>query len=187
MAARSHGYRPFARGLHWIVAIIVIAMLPIGTAMTQEGLARETQNTLYILHKNGGVILLLLMVVRLAYRLANPPTALPATIAPWQEKVAGLTHAGLYVMLFFMALSGLIRVQAGGFPIEMLNALGIPPIIPRSETIEGWAQAAHFYGRFVLVALILAHIGAALQHALIKKDGVFGRIWPIMPRAQQGK
>lgn len=182
MTTSPAGYKPTARLIHWIVAIMVLAMLPIGGIMTQEGLARGTQNTLYILHKNGGVIILLLMILRLIYRLVNPPPPLPASIAPWQAKIAGLTHVLLYVMLFFMAVTGLVRVQAGGFPIEMLNALGIPPIIPRNETVEGIAKTAHFYGRFVLIAVVLAHIGAALQHALIKKDGVFGRIWPIFPR-----
>lgn len=182
MAPSSAGYKPTARVIHWIVAIMVLAMLPIGTIMIQEDLARSTQDTLYILHKNGGVIILVLMILRLGYRLANPPPPLPASIAPWQEKIAGLTHALLYFMLFFMALTGLVRVQAGGFPVELLNALGIPPIIPRNETVEGIAKTAHFYGRLVLIAVMLAHIGAALQHGLIKKDGVFSRMWPIFPR-----
>jgi len=182
MTTTSTGYKPTARIIHWIVAIMVLAMLPIGTMMTQEDLARSTQDTLYILHKNGGVILLVLMILRLVFRLVNPPPPLPLTIPAWQEKAAGLTHFILYFMLFFMAITGLVRVQAGGFPVEILDALGIPPIIPRNETVEGIAQTAHFYGRLVLVAAILVHIGAALQHGLIKKDGVFSRMWPIFPR-----
>lgn len=182
MSASVSGYKPIARVLHWVVALLVIATIPIGAAMTQEGLDRGTQNTLYILHKNGGVILLVLMILRVLYRLANPPPPLPDSIVPWQKQVAGLTHVALYVMVFFMTVTGLVRVQAGGFPIEMLNALGIPPVIPRNESIADIAQTAHFYGRFVLIAVMLAHIGAALQHGLIKKDGVFSRIWPIVPR-----
>jgi cytochrome b561 len=182
MTTASPGYKPFARGLHWLVAFLVIATLPIGVAMVQTGISRPLQNTLFILHKNGGVIILLFMIIRLAYRLMNPPPPLPATLAPWQKSAAEMTHLVLYVMVFFMALTGYIRVAAGGFPIEMLDALGIPKLVPRSDTLAGIAKTAHFWGRFVLVLAILAHVGAALQHRFIKKDEVFGRIWPIRPR-----
>lgn len=182
MTVSPGGYKPTARALHWIAAILILAMLPIGGVMTQEGLDRGTQNLLYILHKNGGVILLLLMVLRLAYRLLNPPPPLPATVAPWQLHMAGLSHTLLYAMVFFMALTGFVRVQAGGFPIELLDALGVGSIIGRDETVANIAKTAHFYGRFVLIALVVLHVGAALQHALVRRDGVFGRIWPIRPR-----
>ncbi len=182
MAMSTTGYKPPARVLHWVVGIMLLAMFPIGVSMVQDGISRTTQNTLYLLHKNGGVLILLLMILRLGYRLLNPPPHLPATLPPWQVGAAKATHGLLYVMVFFMALTGFVRVQAGGYPIEMLNVLGVPPLIPKNAAVESVAKTAHFWGRFVLFALILAHIGAAVQHATAKKDGVFGRIWPIFPR-----
>jgi cytochrome b561 len=85
-------------------------------------------------------------------------------------------------MLFFMAVTGFVRVQAGGFPIEMLNAIGLPPLVPRSDALAEAAKAAHYWGRYVLVVAVLLHIGAALHHAVVKRDGIFGRMWPIVPR-----
>lgn len=182
MSPRRAGYRPPLRLLHWIVALLVLAMLPVGTLMVQEGISRGLMDTLFILHKNTGVIILLLMVVRLVYRLFNPPTPLPASMPGWQKLAAGTVHLGLYVMVFFMAVTGYVRVTMGGFPIEGLGALGLHPLLPRNEAIAELAKTAHFYGRFLLVALVLAHIGAALHHALILRDGIWGRIWPIRPR-----
>jgi cytochrome b561 len=180
--AATQGYKPFARALHWFIALWIIATLPIGGLMTEEGISRALSNTLYILHKNGGVILILLMLVRLGYRLMNPPPPLPASLPEWQVRAAGATHVALYVMVFFMAVTGYIRVRAGGFPVEMLDAMGLPPLVPRSDALENAAQTAHSIGRFVLLAFLAAHIGAALQHKFIKKDGVFDRMWPIAPR-----
>ena len=176
------GYRTTARLLHWLVALAVIATIPIGTVMVQEGLARSVQNTLFILHKNGGVLILLFVVLRLAYRAAFPPPPLPDTVPGWQRRAAAFSHAGLYTLLLVMAVSGYVRVEAGGFPIEILDALGVPTPVPESEALESAAKATHFYARYLLIALILVHFSAALYHALVRRDGVFGRMWPPVAR-----
>ena len=178
MAAVPQRYPSTTRFLHWLVALMVLATIPIGAAMVQPGLERSVQNTLYILHKNGGVLILLLVVLRLVWRAIHPAPPMPPSVPAWQVRVAHLAHWGLYGLLLVMAISGYVRVKAGGFPIEALDALGIPSLVPRSDALAEAAKAVHFWARFALVALILAHLGAALQHLLIKRDGVFGRIWP---------
>ncbi len=169
------------RLLHWVSAVLIVAMIPIGVIMQQEGLARPTQDLMFILHKNGGVIVLLLVVLRLIWRAAHPAPPLPAHMPNWQVKAASGVQWGLYAMLIVMALSGYIRVRAGGFPVEMLDALNVPAMVPRSDALAETAQTIHSNARFVLVALILVHVGAALRHA-VARDGVFSRIWPPVGR-----
>ncbi len=164
------------------MALLVIATIPAGQIMIQEGLARSTQNALFVFHKNVGVIILLLVLARIAYRAAYPPPPLPVSIPGWQRAVAHATHALLYLLLLVMAVSGYVRVVAGGFPLELLDALGAPRLAPRSDPLAETAKAVHYYARFALVALILAHIGAALHHGLFKRDGVFSRMWPAGAR-----
>lgn len=170
-------YAATTRLLHWLVALMVVAMIPVGVAMQTEGLPRARQDLLFILHKNGGVILLALVLFRLVWRARHPAPPLPASVPRWQARVAGLTHAALYVLLLVMALSGYVRVVAGGFPVEMLEAVGVPLLVPRSDALAGVAQNVHSYTRFGLVALIALHIAAGLRH-LMQRDGVFARIWP---------
>jgi cytochrome b561 len=173
------GYRIPARMLHWGLAIAIITMLPLGGIMVSDGLDRATQNTLFILHKNLGVVILLLMLARLAYRMMHPPAPLPAHMPGWQKRAAGATHILLYIMVVFMAITGYLRVTLGGFPIEGLGAIGLHPLLARNEGLADIAKSAHFYGRFILLAVLALHIGAALHHALVLRDGVFGRIWPF--------
>jgi len=172
------GYTTTARLLHWIVGLMVLATIPIGTVMVREGIERSTQDTLFILHKNGGVIILLLVLARIGWRIANPPPPLPASVPPSQRLAAHVVHLALYAMLIFMAVTGYTRVAAGGFPIEMLDALGVPRLAPRSDSLAETAQTLHHYGRYVLFVLILMHVGAALFHAVALRDGVFSRMWP---------
>ncbi len=171
-------YRAPARWIHWLMALLVLPMIPVGFIMIQDGLGRPLQNALFIFHKNVGVLLMLLIVIRIIYRWRNAPPPEPAHLPGWQVKIARLTHGLLYALLFLMPVAGYVRVRAGGFPIESLDALGVPALVPRSDALADFAKAVHFYGAWVIVALIALHIGAALQHGLIKRDGVFSRMWP---------
>ena len=174
---RPARYAATSRALHWVVALMVLTTIPVGVIMQQDGLSRDLQNTLFILHKNGGVIILLLVLARLAWRVYAPAPPLPASISSMQARIAHLVHGTLYVLLLVMAISGYVRVRAGGFPIEMLDALGLPGFVPRSDALADTAKWVHATARYALAALILAHIAAGLNH-LRQRDGVFARIWP---------
>jgi cytochrome b561 len=178
MAPRVEAYRAPARLMHWLTVLFVVSTIPAGVIMVQEGLSRPLQNSLFIWHKNIGVVILVLVVARLLYRAAHPPPPLPDSLSPAQVRIAGLTHWGMYGLLLVMAVSGYVRVRAGGFPIEALDALGVPPLVPRSDALANTAKAIHFWARFPLVLLILMHVGAAAFHGIVKRDGVFSRMWP---------
>jgi cytochrome b561 len=171
-------YRPTARWLHWLVALLVLSTLPAGQTMIIEGLPRSVQDTLFIFHKNVGVVILLLVLWRLGFRMLHPAPPLPASLPVWQRRAARASHAALYTLLLLMPLSGYVRVRAGGFPIEALDALGVPALVPRSDALAEAAQAIHAYGRIALVAVIVLHVAAAIQHAAWRRDGVFSRMWP---------
>ena len=179
MIERLPGYRTPARWLHWIVAVAVLLMIPAGLIMTQEGLARPVQDALFLFHKNMGVLLVPVILVRIAYRLTHRPPPLPLSIPAWQRRAAGLSHAMLYVLLVVMPVSGFVRVRAGGFPIELLDRLGAGPWLPKSEQVADIAQGIHAIGAFALIAVLAIHIAAAAQHALIRRDGVWSRMWPV--------
>jgi cytochrome b561 len=178
MGQPSQHYTAPARWLHWIVAAMVLATVPVGILMIQDGLERSTRDALYVFHKNIGVVIGILVAVRLFYRFLNPPPRLPRSIPRWQKRVAAWTHGILYGQIVLMPVSGYVRVRAGGFPIESLDALGLGTFLPRSDVLANAAKSVHYAGAWALGALVLLHVGAALQHALIKRDGVFQRMWP---------
>lgn len=171
-------YKTPARWLHWSVAALVLAMLPVGFLMVQQGLSRPLQNGLFLFHKNTGVIVALLVLARLVYRWRNPPPPLPRDVPLWQRRVSGWTHGILYGLIVLMPVSGYVRVRAGGFPIEMLDAMGIGTFLPKSEALANAAKSVHYAGAWALALLVALHVGAALQHAVIKRDGIFQRMWP---------
>jgi cytochrome b561 len=172
----TEAYKAPARYLHWIVAALVLSTFPVGVLMVDGGFSRPIQDSLYIYHKNIGVVILLLVFLRLLYRAMNPPPPLPDSVQGMQRLAAHGTHVLLYVLLLTMTISGYVRVKAGGFPIEFFD--WIPSPVPKSKPLEETAKAVHGTARFALFALILLHIGAAAFHGIVKKDGVFSRMWP---------
>lgn len=171
-------YSATARLFHWTMALLILLTIPAGLIMVRPDLDREFQNALFLYHKNVGVLLLLLVMGRLTWRLCVPPPRLPRHMPPWQARIAGLTHAAMYGLLFVMPIAGYIRVKAGGFPIESLDALGVPSLVPRSDAVAEVAKTVHYLCGLTIAAVIALHIGAALFHGLLKRDGIFSRMWP---------
>jgi cytochrome b561 len=171
-------YHPAARALHWLTVLLVLSTIPVGALMVEPGWSRPVGNAMFIWHKNVGVAILLVVVVRLAVRWRHPPPPLPASVPALQARLAGAVHAALYALLLIMAVSGYVRVVAGGFPLETLDAIGFPRLAPRSDALAEAAKGVHAAARIPLVLLILAHVGAAAFHGLVRRDGVFARMWP---------
>lgn len=178
MQQTAETYRTPARLFHWTMAVLVLLMIPAGFLMVQPDIGRDLQNTLFVFHKNVGVLILLLVLLRILYRVFRPPPPLPAAVPAWQARIAGLNHAALYALLVIMPLAGYVRVKAGGFPIEALDAAGVPSLVPRSDALAEAAQAVHFFGALAITALVALHVAAAAHHGILRRDGVFSRIWP---------
>ena len=180
-AGRTRGHGTPARVLHWTTVALLALILPAGIAMTGEGF-RSASSGLYVLHKGGGVILLLLVVVRLVWKAVSPPVdPLPQTVGSLERRWAARTHALLYGLLLFMGLSGYARTVSGGFPIELLDAVGVPPLLPEMPRLAVTLSVLHSFAGYLLVAVVALHVGAVARHAWVVRDGVPGRMWP--PRA----
>jgi cytochrome b561 len=171
------GYGVVSRVFHWVTVLMVAMMIPVGLIMTQE-IPRSVQDPLFILHKSLGPAVFVVVVLRLGWRLMHPPPPLPDDIPSIQRLAATAVHAGLYVLLIVMTVSGYVRVTTGGFPIELLNALGIPPLFGKDEEVAEIAKTVHATAKYVLVALIGMHVAAAAYHGIVRRDGVFSRMWP---------
>ncbi len=176
MPSSPDHYRGFARFMHWGMAALVLGLIVAGFVMVQEGLPRPLQDRLFVMHKNIGLLVLAAALLRLAYRAVNPAPPLPASVTGAQRRAAALSHLALYGLMIAMPVLGYIRVKAGGFPIESLDAWGVASLVPRSDALANAAKTAHYLGAIALTGLVTLHVAAALYHAFILRDGVFSRM-----------
>ena len=159
-----------ARVLHWTMATLILAMLFIGVGMVAT--VSEKHQWLLAIHKPLGVAILLLAIVRLIVRLRNPPPPLPADLPALQKLAAHLSHWLLYALMIAMPLNGWAMLSAGGYPVMLGSSLRLPAILPENALVFAWLRTAHGVLAYLLFLTFLAHMGAALNHGLIRRDGV---------------
>ena len=179
---RTDHYPATSKVLHWLVAASVLTTVPVAIAMTnvEKG---PTQDFLYNLHKSLGVLILLLMILRLINRLAvGAPIAEPG-IEPWQKAVSSAVHTALYVLLFAMPIVGYIANSAYGAATPFFGLFNLPAAVGQNEALAKQLFALHRWVGWLVVGLVLLHVGAALYHHFARRDTVLQR---MLPRAAGG-
>ncbi len=178
--------------LHWLIAVLFLAMVTIGLTMTSLALTDPWTFPLYQLHKSIGVTIFVLVALRLVWRLSGKVPPLPATLKPWERVAAYLTHYGLYAALLAMPLTGWITVSASpyGIPTVLYGYVKLPHIgfvvaSAHKATIEQAASWTHWGLAWTAMALVALHIGAALKHHFILKDDVLSRMLPARARFEK--
>lgn len=165
--------KPFpilSRILHWLMAACILAMLFIGVAMVTS---LADYHRLVSIHRPLGIAILVLAAIRLINRLLNPPPPLPAHMPGLLRFAAHASHILLYALMFALPLAGWGMLSAAGYPIVLAGSLHLPPILPHSDGLYALLRPLHTLLAYLLFATVLAHLGAALMHALIFRDGVF--------------
>jgi cytochrome b561 len=159
-----------ARLLHWTMAVLILTMAFIGIGMVSTLSPKYHQ--LLSLHKSIGSLILVLAAVRLVNRLLNPPPPLPLDLPGWQKFLAMGSHVILYALMFALPLVGWSMLSAGGYPIVVWGAIHLPPILPHNAPVFALLRSTHTLLALLLFAVFLGHLGAALFHALIRRDEV---------------
>jgi cytochrome b561 len=168
-------YSLTARVLHWITAVLVLSAIPIGVLAVNAS-AGPLQDSLYDLHRSLGATIIPVLLVRLAYRLTHPPVPLPDDIPEFQRRIAHATHWALYALLIVQPLLGWVATSAYGAPIQVFGLFRLPPIWPHDEPLSERLFVVHQLIGLAITLLVTAHIGAALYHQFVRKDGVLTRM-----------
>ncbi len=167
-----------ARIFHWLVLLLLLVQIPAGIAMIAPALEQGSIDRLFVLHKGLGTVLLVIVLARALWRLTHAAPPMAATIPEQERRIATAAHATIYVVLIVVAGSGYVRVVGEGFPIEMMDALGLPTLLPLMPEVALWASLVHRFSIFLLVAMVAVHIAEVLRHQLVLRDGTLGRMWP---------
>ena len=189
----SH-YSIVAIWLHWIIAVLLIAMMGVGIWMTGAIKAKETQSIafdVYQIHKSFGIVILVLSVIRLLWRLSHKAPDMPVSLAKWEKLAAHSTHFIFYVMMLALPITGWLMVSASpwGLPTIIFGTAELPHLSVLSELDQAgkilWEERfknIHNYMAFGGIGLICLHVSAALKHHFIIRDDSLIRIAPFIEK-----
>jgi cytochrome b561/polyisoprenoid-binding protein YceI len=173
--------------LHWLIAAMIVVQIVLAGRM--EGPPTPQHFAVTQLHKSIGITVLILTLARIGWRLVNRPPPMPAGLAAWERRLARWTHAGFYLVMLGMPLTGWIMISTSRIAVPTLLYGVVPwPMLPGLPELAGPAKHAwHTVGEtghgliiklaYVLIAL---HVAGALKHQL------FGDDEPVLARMAPG-
>jgi cytochrome b561 len=174
LAAAEAVYSLPARLAHWFTAAFIIFAFFVGLAMMRIGQG-ALQDELFDWHRSFGATVFALAALRLLWRLWHPAPPLPDMPA-WMRVGAWLSHRLLYAFMLVMPIIGWLGSSAFGAPVHIYWLFDLPPLVKPDRALANVVLAIHVYGAFTLAALVVLHIGAALYHLVVRRDGVFRRM-----------
>lgn len=184
-------YSAVAVTLHWAIAAAILLLLISGLWMTDAIKVPDTRAdafAVYQWHKSLGLTVLVLSFARLAWRLVNPPPALPAEMGRLERLAAHTTHVVFYLLMIGMPLLGWAMVSASvfGLPTIVFGLFEWPhiPMLTELEDkapVEAALKTAHRTGGYLMIALLILHVLAALKHHFVDRDQVLARMLPFLP------
>lgn len=167
------------RVLHWVMALMVLTLIPVGLWMTSRAEADmwgDLTDALFSWHKAIGFSVLLLMVLRIAVKVTSKTPPYPDEMPRRLQMAAKGLHHLIYVLLVVTPLFGWAGVTA--YPaLVTLGGYDLPamPLVPEDRELADRLFAIHGALAITLSVLIAGHIAAALRH-MLRKDGIFSRM-----------
>lgn len=163
--------------LHWSIAACVLITIPFAWTIGQLD-AGDVKSIITESHKSLGITIFLLTLARVVWRLTHKAPPLPASVPALQRYAASVTHVLLYVLMLAMPISGYVSVAARGRGTMFLGLVDVPRWVPLDRLLSRSAEAYHAYGQYVLYALLVMHVGAAIYHQFLRQDAVLSRMIP---------
>ena len=170
-------YTATAKGLHWLMALLILGLLALGFYMSDLPLSPEKLQY-YSWHKWAGVTVFALVWLRLLWRVTHRPPAYPLRMSGLQQALAHTGHLVLYVLMIVIPLSGWFMSSAKGVQTVWFGVLPLPDLIGRDKELGKQLAELHSALNIGLLLLIGGHAAAALFHHLVHKDDILRRMLP---------
>ena len=171
-------YSASAKLMHWFVAAAVIVLLALGPVMKRLVPEGSLRDNLYTFHEALGALVLIVMVVRLARRIAFGVPAPDAAMPPVEQRASLWAQYALYALLFVTTVLGWAGTNAYGDPVSVFGLFDFPTIVGKDQPLSDRIIVWHLICGILIGLIVALHIAGALYHWLVKGDRVLQRMLP---------
>lgn len=169
-------YKPSQKWLHWLSAVLILGLFAVGVWMRTLGYYDSWYQTAPHWHKQFGMLLLLIMVVRIVWKFIAKSPAPLENHKPWEVKSAHLTHYVLYLGVLLIIASGYLIATADNRGIDILGWFTVPVLFTPFDGQEDIAGDIHEWGAYILMGFVALHVAGALKHHFIDQDKTLKRM-----------
>lgn len=171
MKNTGNTYGLVAKSFHWILFLMLTFSIVAGNFMASMPKGPEKLEAAGM-HKSFGAIILMLIMLRLVWKLINPSPRLPNETTTIEAFMAKAMHWGLYGLMFAQPLSGMMMSQSAGYPVSFFGLFEFPIFLDKNPELAKTFLSIHGTVWILLVISVIGHVGAAMHHHFIKKDNV---------------
>ena len=175
MTARLQ-YGTTAKVFHWLIVALLLVQYSIGWLMPDIHGGMEPGAAMTF-HVSFGIVILILILLRLAWRLAHP-VAPESSLPAWQRLTSEAVHWLLYALVLATTVTGWLFASFRGWGVSFFYLLPLPMLTSENaaagKTFDGWHQAMEW----TLLAVIGLHVAAALAHIFVYRDRIMQRMLP---------
>ncbi len=175
-------YGIVAQTLHWLIAALVTVQFVFGVKAANLPLSLE-RLILLARHKSLGLTLFALVILRLAWRMYSSPPPQPSQ-APLRT-AARLSHGLLYALLLAMPMVGWLLSSASSLTVSWFGLFSLPNLVAPNRRLAHWMLLTHQTMAWLLLTVVVLHVGAAFWHHFILKDNVLTRMLPFTRRGRR--
>lgn len=175
-------YTRTAIALHWLTAALILCAFPLGVYMADLHLS-PLKLQLFSYHKWLGVTVFMLVAIRLIWRAKHTPPAMSPSITLWQQRAAHGLHHTLYVLIFAIPVTGWLMSSAKGVPTVYLGLIQLPDLLGKDKALGHTLENVHATLNYLMLALLVLHVVAALRHHYIERDDTLVRMLPFLNKS----
>jgi cytochrome b561 len=168
-------YGTTAKVFHWLIVALLLVQYLIGWLMPD--IHRGPPGVPMIFHISFGILILMLIVLRFAWRLAHP-VAPESSLPPWQRLSSEAVHWLLYGLVLATTITGWVFASFRGWGVSFFFMTPIPMLASENAAAGKAIDGLHQAMGWALLAMIGIHVAAALVHLFVYRDRIMQRMLP---------
>ena len=169
-------YGTTAKVFHWLIVALLLVQYLIGWLMPDIHRGMKPGAAM-IFHVSVGLLVLILIVLRFAWRLIHP-VAPESSLLPWQRLSSEAVHWLLYALVLATTVTGWLFASFRGWSMSLFYLVPMPMLAAGNAAAGRTINGLHQAMEWALLAMIGIHIAAALAHIFIYRNRIMQRMLP---------
>jgi len=174
---RTDQYGLTAKVLHWLLALLIIALLGIGWWMVDLSYYDPWYHDALSLHKSLGMIVIFIVIFKILWSMLRRPPEPQADLSRFEHYASRFVHSLLRLAMLLIPVTGYLVSTSEGAEIDVFSWFSFPVLLQINERARDIAIDIHYYFAYTAVALIAIHAAAAIKHQFVDHKDTLKRMW----------